>query len=511
MNILKSIAICILALSGIVYGQQPQTHTAPISAINAKYTNGVAPGYAPTNGGGLHVNIGPGTSFCAGVVVQSSSVSISLTANTTNNIYLNTGSSCVPAAKTSAFTSSDIPIAFVTTNGGSITGINDVRNPFIFNPSSGGSTSFSAITSGTNTATLLVSGSLGTTGGGTIAATTAATANTTNTLATPRLLAGNSFNGSANLPFTNKFIVQGTTDSGLTGAQFLGSLTTGLLKNNTTTGVLTIALANTDYLTPNGSATNLSQASTAAYGVVKPDGVTCTITSGLLTCPGSGGISGLTPNVFPVAVSGSSIGDGPCDNGNTTPSIITCTRSFTIPNLTLNDVTKPSQWTFTADGITPVVVAGAAGWGVNSTLSTAGIYLMPDAPCNGLLELSNSSGIVSTSCSTLPWSCQPGFGDGNNAITAATYLQTTCYNDTGKTVTLTGVKCFTDNSGTSTVNITNGSNTALLTGAITCTSSFASGTQSGTGTIASGDFIKLTFVSDGSTKQSSVVITGTHL
>ena len=61
------------------------------------------------------------------------------------------------------------------------------------------------------------------------------------TLTTARTLAGNSFNGSANVAFNNKFIVQGTTDAGLSGAQFLGSLGTGLLKNTTTTGVLSIA------------------------------------------------------------------------------------------------------------------------------------------------------------------------------------------------------------------------------------------------------------------------------
>ena len=61
------------------------------------------------------------------------------------------------------------------------------------------------------------------------------------TWTTARLLAGNSVNGSANVPFANKFIVQGTADTGLTGAQFLGALGTGIVKNTTTTGVLSIA------------------------------------------------------------------------------------------------------------------------------------------------------------------------------------------------------------------------------------------------------------------------------
>jgi len=62
---------------------------------------------------------------------------------------------------------------------------------------------------------------------------------------TARLLGGNSVDGSANVPLANKFIVQGTTDSGLTNAQFLGALTTGLVKNTTSTGVLSITPDNT--------------------------------------------------------------------------------------------------------------------------------------------------------------------------------------------------------------------------------------------------------------------------
>lgn len=61
---------------------------------------------------------------------------------------------------------------------------------------------------------------------------------------TTRLIGGNSVDGSANVAFANKFIVQGTTDSGLTNAQFLGALSTGLVKNTTSTGVLSIVTDN---------------------------------------------------------------------------------------------------------------------------------------------------------------------------------------------------------------------------------------------------------------------------
>ena len=75
----------------------------------------------------------------------------------------------------------------------------------------------------------------------------AATAATADKWTTARNLAGNSVDGSANVAFANKFIVQGTTDTGLTNAQFLGALGTGIVKNTTTTGVLSIALSGTDY------------------------------------------------------------------------------------------------------------------------------------------------------------------------------------------------------------------------------------------------------------------------
>jgi len=96
--------------------------------------------------------------------------------------------------------------------------------------------------------------------------------NTTGTAAkwtTARTLAGNSVDGSANVAFANKFIVQGTTDTGLSGAQFLGALGTGIVKNTTTTGVLSIAVA-ADFPTLNqnttGTAAGLSATLVATSG-----------------------------------------------------------------------------------------------------------------------------------------------------------------------------------------------------------------------------------------------------
>lgn len=92
---------------------------------------------------------------------------------------------------------------------------------------------------------------------------------------TVRNLAGNSVDGSAAVAFANKFIVQGTTDAGLSAAQFLGALGTGLVKNTTTTGVLSIATAGTDYYNPGGTDVAVADGGTGVStltGIVKGNG-----------------------------------------------------------------------------------------------------------------------------------------------------------------------------------------------------------------------------------------------
>lgn len=51
----------------------------------------------------------------------------------------------------------------------------------------------------------------------------------------------------AQAPQNSKYVVQGTADAGLTAAQFLGALASGIVKNTTTTGVLSIATPMVDY------------------------------------------------------------------------------------------------------------------------------------------------------------------------------------------------------------------------------------------------------------------------
>lgn len=114
--------------------------------------------------------------------------------------------------------------------------------------------------------------------------------------ATARNLAGNSVDGSGNVAFSNKFIVQGTADAGLSGAQFLGALATGLLKNTTTTGVLSIATASD---IPDLSGTYVTKALYDAYSILyaDTDNTPAALTVGASTIVGrksTGGIVALT-------------------------------------------------------------------------------------------------------------------------------------------------------------------------------------------------------------------------
>lgn len=110
--------------------------------------------------------------------------------------------------------------------------------------------------------------------------------------------------------------------------------------------------------------------------------------------------------------------------------------------------------------------------------------------------------------------CEAGLGDGLNAMAAGTYLQFFCINDSGVTWTITGIHCWTDNAGASTLNAANNAGTGLLTGAVTCNNTKASGgavgTQSGTTTLANGDAFSFTFVADGTSKQTTWTVSFTQ-
>jgi hypothetical protein len=101
--------------------------------VNAKYVNGVAPGYWPTAGAGLTLNIAAGTAICGNlpVKVDYAGGTLTMTNAATNYVYLDPVASCVPAKNTTGFTAGVIPVAQVAAAGGVITGVTDVRTWFV--------------------------------------------------------------------------------------------------------------------------------------------------------------------------------------------------------------------------------------------------------------------------------------------------------------------------------------------------------------------------------------------
>ncbi|MBU6231659.1 hypothetical protein KGP36_03240 [Patescibacteria group bacterium] len=160
-----------------------------------------------------------------------------------------------------------------------------------------------------------------------------------------------------------------------------------------------------------------------------------------------------------------------------------------------------------------IAVTNGDGVSGNPTLSFPSTIVVP----NGSTATTQSANDNSTKVATTAyvdgkariWSCRAGLGDGLNAIPAGTYPQTTCYNDTGVTVTITGVKCYADG-GTPTMNVSGHTLGALLTGAITCTTAYAAGTQSANVSLTSGDYLQFSFVAGGTAKQTDWVVTGTY-
>lgn len=130
---MRRILYLLFFIAVVASAQNPQAPAgSPLFHANATYTNGIAPGYYPTAGSGLVLNIGPGTADCSGTIETYTGGTLTLTASATNYMYLNTASSCAPASKTTAFVAADIPIAVIVTSGTAITSIIDDRTPFVF-------------------------------------------------------------------------------------------------------------------------------------------------------------------------------------------------------------------------------------------------------------------------------------------------------------------------------------------------------------------------------------------
>ncbi len=153
--------------------------------------------------------------------------------------------------------------------------------------------------------------------------------------------------------------------------------------------------------------------------------------------------------------------------------------------------------------------AVGGGGGVACTSTVSG--LVPTPP-NDATKFLNGTCAFSVPGNVWQGCGSRGLGDGLNAIAAGTYLQFACVNDTGKTVTISAVHCFTDNAGTSSLALTNNAGSAILTGAVTCNATKASGGAAGTlsiTTLAAGDALSFTFIADGTSLQTNWTVSGT--
>jgi hypothetical protein len=247
-------------------------------------------------------------------------------------------------------------------------------------------------------------------------------------------------------------------------------------------------------------------------------GVGCILNpaDGGLACAGNPSVDLFVPSVgvgtgwlFQLLTSGLTITVPQTDNSTLNVTGATTLSGATQVNntLTVNSLTGQAGG-ITYDFGTSVGVPTGGDTMSAPTSGTALTELFPSAPCAGILYVTNSGGTMPQNCGAQyqKLRCETGIGDGLNAIAAGTYLQTFCYNNSGVTWTITGLNCFTDNSGSSTLNAAGHTLGALLTGAITCSSSFASGTQSANVALTSGDYIQFTFVADGTSKQTTWVV-----
>lgn len=244
-------------------------------------------------------------------------------------------------------------------------------------------------------------GALGTPSSGTLTNCTFPTLNqnTTGSAAkwtTARLLAGNSVDGSADAAFANKFIVQGTADSGLSGAQFLGALATGMLKSTTNTGVLSIGVAGTDYVAPSGAL------GTPTSGVL----TNCTGTASGLT---AGSVTGLTVTTGKTLTINNSIilagNDGASltiGSGGTLGSAAFSTFPLQTGNngkVLTTDGTNMSWGTLGAGTVTSVSVVTANGFSGTVATSTSTPAITLQCTANGILK-SNSTAISAATAGT---------------------------------------------------------------------------------------------------------------
>jgi len=135
--VVLSLVLVPWCLGGGLFAQQPQAQGGqPIFAANAKYVQGVGPGYWPTAATGLALNLAAGTAYCGNppALVTYAGGTLTLAPSATNYVYLDPVTNCAPASNTSGFAPGHIPLAKVVTGASTIAGVTDARTWFTPQP-----------------------------------------------------------------------------------------------------------------------------------------------------------------------------------------------------------------------------------------------------------------------------------------------------------------------------------------------------------------------------------------
>lgn len=206
-------------------------------------------------------------------------------------------------------------------------------------------------------------------------------------------------------PNTSAYVLAGTSDAVLIDAQFLGALSTGLLKNTTSTGVLSTATVGTDYAPATSGAGILKGDGSGGFSsaVSATDYAPATTGSSILKASSGGFANAVSGTDYAPATSGTSAlkGNG---SGGFSPA-------------TLNDVGTPTAsfsmaghaLTSLANGVDPqdaTTVSQVQGWlaGVASKYSA-------EAATTGAESFTIASGSVTVIAGTTLDGVSPSIGD----------------------------------------------------------------------------------------------------
>ena len=335
----------------------------------------------------------------------------------------------------------------------------------------------------------------------------ASTASSAAIWTTARNLAGNSVDGSGNVAFSNKFIVQGTTDTGLSGAQFLGALGTGIIKNTTTTGVLSIAVAG-DFPTLNQNTTGSAATLTTARNIWGQSFNGSGNVTGNLTSVGD--ITGSTTMAITAGTASNiSLNAGSIAGATGTGGTVTISSGN-------GGSTSGAGGAISIDTGTSVGVGGAISIGTTNssgiTIGRAGVTTTIDGTLSATVSNATSADTAKTVSTATNASFYPVFVDANNGTATAEALYTDAglvYNpstnklSTGGDISVNGGDLETTSTGTATLFNTNattlnigGAATALTIGASTGTTTIGNGLvlAAGTTSLAPLDFSSSTDV-----------------